>query len=167
MRVTYYSALWSPVSTTSTSDLFLTYGDYIYYGLLKTSFLISISETTYYVMNVQQPIAKKAEIIFHNLLFTIVCLELFGLIFIAMKLICLPLFNSVRHLIEKHTNLIHPEHFLIHLTSHLSRHPSHLISHLSYKSSHPTLWNRRSATFKSIHEIWHDSSNTKTGFFIR
>jgi hypothetical protein len=106
----YYSALWSPVSTTSTSDLFFTYDDYIYYGLLKTSFSISLSEMTYYVMNVQQPIVKQAEIIFHNLLFTIVCFELFGLVFITIKLICLPLFNRMRNFVDKHSNLIHQHH---------------------------------------------------------
>ncbi len=106
----YYTALWSPVSTASTSDLFFTFDDYIYYGLLKTSFSISLSEMTYYVMNVQQPIAKEAEVIFHDLLFTIVCFELFGLIFITIKLVCLPLFNSMRQFVEKHSNLIHQEH---------------------------------------------------------
>ncbi|CAF1259770.1 unnamed protein product [Adineta steineri] len=106
-----YNALWSPVTTSSTSDLFLTYEEYMYYGLLKTTFTISISEVTYYTMNVQQPIAKKSEIIFHNLLFTTVCLELFGLMFIGMKLIGLPLFNGFRYFIEKHSNLIHPEPF--------------------------------------------------------
>jgi hypothetical protein len=106
----YYTALWSPVSNTNISDLFFTFDDYIYYGLLETSFSISLSEMTYYVMNVQQPIVKQAEIIFHDLLFTIVCFELFGLVFITIKLICLPLFNRIRNFVDKHSNLIHPHH---------------------------------------------------------
>ncbi|CAF1260851.1 unnamed protein product [Adineta steineri] len=105
-----YNALWSPVTTSSTSDLFLTYEEYMYYGLLKTTFTISISETTYYIKNHQEPIAKRAEIIFHNLLFTIVCLELFGLIFIVIKLVGLPLANRIRRITEKRFNIIHPEH---------------------------------------------------------
>ncbi|CAF1085341.1 unnamed protein product [Adineta steineri] len=107
---TDYNALWSLISLTSTSDLFLTYDNYMYYGLLKTSFSISLSETTYFIMNHQQPIVKQAEVIFHNLLFTIVCLELFGLLFIAIKLIGLPLFNRIRRLVKKHSSKIYPEH---------------------------------------------------------
>jgi hypothetical protein len=68
---------------------------------------------TYFVSNVQQPIAKQSEVIFHNLLFTIVCFELFGLAFLIMKLACLPLFNIVRRFIEKRANLVHPHQTFI------------------------------------------------------
>jgi hypothetical protein len=53
-------------------------------------------------------IVKLAEVVFHCLLFTIVCLELFGLVFLLMKLIFLPLFNIVRRFLEKHSILVHP-----------------------------------------------------------
>jgi hypothetical protein len=108
-----YSAVWVPASTTNISTLFLTMGQFLYYGLLTPSLSISISEMTYFVSNVQQPIAKQSEVIFHNLLFTIVCFELFGLAFLIMKLACLPLFNIVRRFIEKHANLVHPHQTFI------------------------------------------------------
>ncbi|UJR17656.1 hypothetical protein I4U23_004552 [Adineta vaga] len=103
-----YSALWIPTSLTSTSKLFLTMEQFLYYGLLEPTISISINEMTYFVSNVQEPITKQAEVIFHYLLFTIVCLELFGLVFLLMKLICLPFFNVVRLFIEKRFRLIHP-----------------------------------------------------------
>ena len=52
---------------------------------------IIISEASFFVKNRQSPIAKQPEVIFHNLLFTIVCLELFGLIFLLFKLALLPM----------------------------------------------------------------------------
>ena len=103
-----YSAVWVPVSLTDSTKLYLTVDQFLYYGLLKPSLSVSISENTYFISNVQSPIAKTSEVIFHNLLFTIVCFELFGLVFLIMKLIGLPLFNIVRRYIEKRFNLIHP-----------------------------------------------------------
>ena len=106
----YYSALWVPMSVTSTPELFLTSDQFLYYGLLKPTLSISISKTSYFIQNLQSPITKQTEVVFHNLLFTIVCLELFGLGFIAAKLIFLPLFNVLRHFVEKYWKIVHPEH---------------------------------------------------------
>jgi hypothetical protein len=47
------------------------------------------------VSNEQQPIARQTEIIFHNLLFTIVVLELFGLAFLMIKLLLVPLYHKI------------------------------------------------------------------------
>ena len=63
--------------------------------LASTTITIIISETSYYIQNHQSPIAKQSEIIFHNLLFTIVCLEIFGLIFLLFKLAFLPLIRII------------------------------------------------------------------------
>ncbi|CAF0769011.1 unnamed protein product [Adineta steineri] len=106
----YYTALWAPTSPTSKPDLFLTFDDYLYYGLLKTSLTISTTEISYYIMNNQKPIVKQAEIIFHALLFTTVCIELFGLVYLAIKLIFLPMFHRIRTFVEKHSNVVHPDH---------------------------------------------------------
>jgi hypothetical protein len=59
------------------------------------TFTIDISETSYYVKNVQSPIAKQPEIIFHTILFTIVCLELCGLLFVICKLLLIPIFHKI------------------------------------------------------------------------
>ena len=63
--------------------------------LASTTITIIISETSYYIQNHQSLIAKQSEIIFHNLLFTIVCLEIFGLIFLLFKLAFLPLIHII------------------------------------------------------------------------
>jgi hypothetical protein len=60
-----------------------------------------ISETSYYIKNRQLPIAKLREIIFHNLLFTIVCLEIFRLIILLWKLTLLPLVNFIMRHFQK------------------------------------------------------------------
>ena len=101
-----FTAIWALQSIASVSKLFLTFEEYLYYGLLKTSFSISISEVSYYVMNTQKPITKRAELIFHNLLFTTVCIELFGLAYLTIKLFFLPIFHHVRAFIEKRFNVI-------------------------------------------------------------
>ena len=104
----FYSALWIPMITNNLQNLFLTLDDFFYYGLLQPTLSISISETSYFIQNIQRPIAKQPEVIFHNLLFTIVCLELFGLIFLIMKLILFPFFKLMQRFIEKRYNLVHP-----------------------------------------------------------
>ncbi|CAF4298464.1 unnamed protein product, partial [Rotaria sp. Silwood2] len=78
--------------TVDYNSLFFTDNQFIRSTLTLTKLIISISETPYYVKNLQQPIAKPSEIIFQNLLFTTVCLELFGLIFLLYKLLLKPLF---------------------------------------------------------------------------
>jgi hypothetical protein len=80
-------------------------------NLTSTTIIIDISETPYYVQNVQSPIAKQPEVIFHTLLFTIVCLELCGLLFVICKLLVIPLFHKVYALFTgRPTNKVHPEH---------------------------------------------------------
>jgi hypothetical protein len=49
------------------------------------------------MQNIQKPITDEAELIFTNILFTIVCFEIFGLGFLLFKLIILPL---IRHLLD-------------------------------------------------------------------
>ncbi|CAF1136567.1 unnamed protein product [Adineta ricciae] len=89
-----YSGIYIPTFTTDVDSLFLTQDQYVYSTSASALLTVVISETPYYVKNLQQPIAKLSEIIFHNILFTIVCLEIFGLIFLLYKLISTPL----RHL---------------------------------------------------------------------
>jgi hypothetical protein len=60
-----------------------------------TNVTVSIVKSIFYVSNVQETIARQTEIIFHNLLFTIVVLELFGLLFLIMKLFIAPLFHII------------------------------------------------------------------------
>ncbi|CAF2489546.1 unnamed protein product [Rotaria sp. Silwood2] len=87
-----FSGIYIPTFTVDYNSLFFTDNQFIRSTLTLTKLIISISETPYYVKNLQQPIAKPSEIIFQNLLFTTVCLELFGLIFLLYKLLLKPLF---------------------------------------------------------------------------
>lgn len=77
----------------------------------STELIIDITETSYYIKNVQSPIAKKAEIIFRTLLFAFLCLELCAMTFIINKLllipICLKIVNRVR---GRSSNRVHPKH---------------------------------------------------------
>jgi len=52
---------------------------------------LAITETPYYILNSQSPIARLPEIIFHDFLFTIMILELFGLMFLIFKLAIIPI----------------------------------------------------------------------------
>jgi hypothetical protein len=67
-------------------------------------------ESLFYVSNQQQPIARESEIIFRNLLFTIVLLELFGLLFLVIKLLMNPLFNIIYRRLQRLSkrNQVHP-----------------------------------------------------------
>ncbi len=73
--------------------------------LSKITLSIIISETSFYIKNNQAPIAKRPEIVFHNLLFTIVFLEIFGLVFLLFKLIFIPLFEHLQHRKKFHQNI--------------------------------------------------------------
>ena len=85
-----YTGIYIPNFTIDVSSLFLDADEYNQLNLTSTIVTVDIQETPYYVKNVQQPIAKSSEIIFHNLLFTIVCLEIFGLGFLLYKLLVKP-----------------------------------------------------------------------------
>jgi len=86
-----FSGIYIPTFTIDPNSLFLSTNQYVFSNLTLTTLTIDILETPYYVKNLQQPIAKSSEIIFHNLLFTTVCLEIFGLVFLLYKLAFKPL----------------------------------------------------------------------------
>ncbi|CAF0880444.1 unnamed protein product [Adineta ricciae] len=91
-----YSGIYIPTFTTDIDSLFLTEDQYVYSTSSSALLTLVISETPYYVKNLQEPIAKLSEIIFHNILFTVVCLEIFGLIFLLYKLVSTPLRHVYR-----------------------------------------------------------------------
>ncbi|CAF1266557.1 unnamed protein product [Rotaria magnacalcarata] len=77
------------------NSLFLSQGVYSQLTSTETVLTVAISESTYYVKNRQEPIVKRAELIFHNLLFTVVCFEIFGLLFVIYKLIFEPTYQLI------------------------------------------------------------------------
>ena len=105
-----FHGIWIPNILNELEKLFLTLDQFLYYGLLKPSITVSISETSFYINNVQEPIAKKFEVIFHDLLFTVVCLEIFGLLFLIVKLLFVPFFKLIHRSIAKRFHSTHPIH---------------------------------------------------------
>ena len=92
---TDFSGIYIPSFPFDSNNLFLTNDEYIRSSLSSTTLSIVLSETPYYVQNLQQPIAKSSEIVFHNVLFTVVCLEIFGLTFLLHKLIIQPIHRLI------------------------------------------------------------------------
>jgi hypothetical protein len=101
---TIYSGLWMPTfSTVSLSDeaYYLEFGNYLRYTSSLTILQITLSEHPFFIKNMQQPIVRTAELIFHGLLFTSLCIELFAFSFLIVKLLIIPLFRWIGYLWKK------------------------------------------------------------------
>ena len=88
-----FSGIWIPTVTIKSLNDRMAYeqqGDYIRYLSSQQILSIDFSETQFYIKNVQEPIAKSGEILFHNILFSTVCIELFGLAYLLCKLVLFP-----------------------------------------------------------------------------
>ncbi|UJR37598.1 hypothetical protein I4U23_030295 [Adineta vaga] len=98
-----FSGIYIPTFTVDYNSLFFSADQFVRSTLTLTTLTLVITETPYYVKNLQEPIAKPSEVIFQNLLFTTVCLELFGLIFLSYKLLFKPFYLNVmkKHRHEK------------------------------------------------------------------
>jgi len=120
-----FSGIYIPTFTVDMNSLFISNDQYVVSGLTQTILTIVITETPYYVKNLQQPIARQPEIIFRDLLFTIVCLEIFGLVFLTYKLAFKPLYYKVirsklhhketKTIEEKPENIVSTENIVLHL----------------------------------------------------
>jgi hypothetical protein len=69
--------------------------------LPSTTLTLTISETSYYIKNVQSPIAKQPEVVFRTLLFSFLCLEMCAMSFLIVKLIILPVFHKLHGLYSR------------------------------------------------------------------
>jgi len=93
---TKYSALWIPTFIYNDDQLFYTEDDFeLYHVLDNTIFTVEITEATYYIYNEQEPITKVTEVIFTDILFTTMCIELFGLTFLFYKLAISPIIKAI------------------------------------------------------------------------
>jgi hypothetical protein len=88
---TEFSGLWLPTISGTLDQMFIDENEYMYATSTSTVLSIVMSETPFYMSNIQRPITDEDELIFTNLLFTIVCFEIFGLGFLIFKLIIVPL----------------------------------------------------------------------------
>ena len=100
-----FSAIWSYSFSVDSDQLFTNENRYTFFYRTQTNISITIEQNIFYISNLQQPIARQTEIIFRSLLFTIVVLEVFGLIFLLMKLLFIPVFRIIlgrlRHKVSK------------------------------------------------------------------
>jgi hypothetical protein len=90
-----FNGVWLPTFSATLDQMFVDESEHIYATSSSTVISIIMSETPYYTWNVQRPITDADELVFTNILFTIVCLELFGLGFLIFKLIIIPAFRYV------------------------------------------------------------------------
>ncbi|CAF1310043.1 unnamed protein product [Didymodactylos carnosus] len=99
-----FGAMWSYAFDTKADELFITETQYTFYKRQKTLINITLSNTAYFISNLQEPIVKYNDLIFHNLLFTIVVLELFGLLLLVFKILIVPVFRISIARISKQTH---------------------------------------------------------------
>ena len=79
-------------------------------NLSSTTLTLTISETPYYIKNVQSPIAKKPEVIFRTLLFSFLCLEICAMTFLIFKLVIVPLYHKIKDILfGRRSNVVEPE----------------------------------------------------------
>ncbi|UJR16927.1 hypothetical protein I4U23_003825 [Adineta vaga] len=88
-----FSAIWSYSLTVNSDQVFTNESRYTFFHRTQTNISIIITQNIFYISNLQQPIARQTEVIFRCLLFTIVVLEVFGLIFLLVKLLIIPVFR--------------------------------------------------------------------------
>ena len=72
------------------------------FNLSSTALTLIISETPFYIKNVQSPIAKQPEVVFRTLLFSFLCLEMCAMSFLIVKLIILPVFHNLHGLYSRY-----------------------------------------------------------------
>ena len=78
-------------------------------NLTSTTLTIQISETSYYIKNVQTPIAKQPEVIFRTLLFAFLCLEICAMTFLIVKLLLVPIYQKISDCCSRHSNTVVPQ----------------------------------------------------------
>ena len=100
--VAEFSGIWSSSFSVNSDELFSNETRYTFFYRAQTNISVSISQSIFYVSNMQEPIARQTEVIFRSLLFTIVVLEVFGLLFLVIKLLLGPLFRLILACLHKH-----------------------------------------------------------------
>ena len=105
-----FSGIWYPTFTYSTDDMFITASSYVMLSNLSlTTLTFDITETSYYMKNIQSPIAKQPEVIFRTLLFAFLCLEICAMAFLICKLLLIPLYRKLSILVfRKNGNRVQP-----------------------------------------------------------
>jgi hypothetical protein len=99
--VSQYSGLWIPIFTKDDDRNFYILSDFEkYHTQLFTILTIDINQAAYYVYNIEKPIIKTRGVIFKNILFASMCMELFGFAFLIFKLVIVPSVQLIMRLIR-------------------------------------------------------------------
>ncbi|CAF2390686.1 unnamed protein product [Rotaria sp. Silwood2] len=155
-----FSGLWYPKFVIDGDHMFISSAEYVTMANLRsTKLTMVLSETSYYIKNHQSPIAKLREIIFHNLLFTVVCLEIFRLITLVCRLTILPLFSVImQHFQGKKeilsTNIGSVDHDII-----TSDHDTTIDNHSTTVDNHSLTTDNHSTTADN-HSVTTDNHST-------
>ncbi|UJR19957.1 hypothetical protein I4U23_023089 [Adineta vaga] len=99
-----YSGLWIPLITgndITTKTLLKSTDNYIRYLRFSTTISIRLLESQFFIQNTQQPIARRNEILFRNVLFLGVVIEIFSLTFLISKLLLLPISRLIYYYLFK------------------------------------------------------------------
>ncbi|CAF1197835.1 unnamed protein product [Adineta steineri] len=105
---TYYNGRWALTFAESSLSDKLIYeqdGLYLRYMSERTVLSITLSEQPFYLQNIQQPIVRRPELAFHTLLFCTLIIELFGMAFLLVRLVVLPLIRTVRQCYHRNNTM--------------------------------------------------------------
>ena len=82
-----YSAIWTSIFVYNNEQMFYSDANYrLYHTKDQSVFIVRLTEASYFIFNVQEPITRMTEVIFTSLLFSTMCIELFALMFLFYKL---------------------------------------------------------------------------------
>ncbi|CAF0977854.1 unnamed protein product [Adineta ricciae] len=93
---TLYHGRWSPSFARSSifdALFYKQYGQHYRYQNKRMIFMFTMREYPFYLQNIQQPIVRRAELVFHTLLFCTLIIELFSISFLLFKLVAKPLMH--------------------------------------------------------------------------
>jgi hypothetical protein len=91
-----FSGLWIPTFTTDEDQNFYVESDYEkYHTKYYTILTIDITQAAYYIYNEEKPIIKTTSVIFKNILFVSMCMEIIAFIFLMVKLVIGPLLQFI------------------------------------------------------------------------
>ena len=87
---TNYTGRWAPyikyIGDLSDEYYFKKDGQYLRYASVETKFNVRLSEEFYFLQNIQTPIVRRYELIFHTFLFIFLIIDIFAMVFVVYKL---------------------------------------------------------------------------------
>ena len=94
--VSNYSGIWIPTFTQQNDRNFYTETAYeMFHTQPYTLLTIDIQQGTYYIYNLEKPIIRTTAVIFKNILFASMCMEIFGFVLLIFKLVIVPLVRLI------------------------------------------------------------------------